>query len=88
MTGAAQAVDFPILSILVFLPAVGATLMLLLLKKEWVDAGKWCALGISLAVFFLSLYLPFTFDSGNPGLQWVEKAVWIKRLGVSYYLGV
>lgn len=88
MTGAAQAVDFPILSILVFLPAVGATLMLLLLKKEWVDAGKWCALGISLVVFFLSLYLPFTFDAANPGLQWVEKAVWIKRLGVSYYLGV
>ncbi len=79
---------FPILSLITFLPAVGATLIILFISKESVEAVKWAALGVSLADLVISLYLPFTFDMTNPQLQWVEKSVWIKRFGMSYFLGV
>ena len=88
MTGPEIIGGFPILSTLIFLPAVGALFIVLFLKKEWDILIKWVALGFAFVEFLLSLYLTFTFDINNPGLQWVEKTVWIKRFGISYYLGV
>ena len=88
MTGPEIIGGFPILSTLIFLPAVGALFIVLFLKKEWDILIKWVALGFAFVEFLLSLYLPFTFDINNPGLQWVEKTIWIKRFGISYYLGV
>ncbi|GMR04687.1 MAG: NADH-quinone oxidoreductase subunit M [Thermodesulfobacteriota bacterium] len=79
--------SWPILSILIFLPSVGA-IFILFLKKEETELIRWMGLGISLLVFLLSLYLPLTFDASNPGFQWVEKAVWIKTFGIGYYIGV
>jgi len=78
---------WPILSILTFLPTLGA-IIILFLKKEDKVLIRWTALVFSSVVFLLSLYLPFTFDASNPGLQWVEKSVWIKSFGISYYMGV
>ena len=79
---------FPILSVITFLPAIGATFIVFFIKKEKVEAIKWSALFIALIDFLLSLYLPFAYDSKNPDFQWVEKSVWIKRFGIHYFLGV
>ncbi len=88
MTGPEITGGFPILSTLIFFPALGALFIIFFLKKEWDVLIRWVALGAASVEFLLSLYLPFTFDAKDPGLQWVEKAVWIKRFGISYYLGV
>ncbi|MBI2412448.1 MAG: NADH-quinone oxidoreductase subunit M [Deltaproteobacteria bacterium] len=79
---------FPILSTITFLPALGALVIILFYKKDWADLIKWTALGTSAVTFLVSLYLPLTFDMADPGLQWVEKTVWIERFGISYYMGV
>ncbi|MFQ5736596.1 MAG: NuoM family protein [Thermodesulfobacteriota bacterium] len=87
MTPNELAGGWPILSILTFLPALGA-ILILFIDKEETGLIRWAGLGVSLFVFLLSLYLPFTFDASNPGFQWVEKVVWIKSFGISYYMGV
>lgn len=79
---------FPILSLLVFFPAAGAVFIVLVLKKEWQDGIRWSALAVSLATFFLSVYLVSAFDTSTAALQWVEKTAWIERFGIHYFLGV
>lgn len=88
MTGAVNLIDFPILSIITFLPAIGAIFIILLIEKENTAWIRWSALFISLATFLLSLYLPLTFDADTHSFQWVEKIVWIERFGINYFLGV
>jgi len=78
---------FPLLSILVFLPLVGALLILLLNKKR-VEQIRVVALVTSLVVFVLSLPLFFNFDSSTHQLQWMEKKPWIPHYGISYFIGI
>jgi NADH-quinone oxidoreductase subunit M len=72
-----------ILSILVFFPAV-AGLLGFVVDKESVRAY-----GITVATieFFLSLWLWFSFDTTNAGMQFVEMIPLIPDMGISYYLG-
>ena len=79
---------FPILSLIVFFPALGATIIVLALKKEWLDGIRWSALAVSVVTFFLSVYLVWAFNPNTASLQWVEKTVWIERFGIHYFLGV
>jgi len=88
MTTTGAIANIPILSLITFLPSVGALLILFFVKKQWEDGLRWSALVISLATFLLSLYLPLTFDASTPEFQWVEKAFWIERFGIHYFLGV
>ena len=88
MTPTGNIAGIPILSLITFLPSVGAVFIIFFVKKHWEDGLRWSALIISLATFLLSLYLPLTFNANTPGFQWVEKAVWIERFGISYLLGV
>ncbi len=78
---------WPILSVLTFLPTAGAV-FIMFLKKDDKELIRWTALVVSSVVFIMSLYLPLSFDASNPGFQWVEKHVWIKSFGISYYMGV
>ena len=73
-----------ILSILVFFPAVAGLLGFV------VDKESARAYGITVAAieFFLSLWLWFSFDMGNAGMQFVELIPLIPDMGISYYLGV
>ena len=87
MTEFSNIAGFPILSLIIFLPALGA-LCILLIKKELIERIKWAALAVSSVTFLLSLYLPYTFDMNTPSFQWVEKVVWIERFGINYFLGV
>jgi len=73
-----------ILSILVFFPAI-AGLLGFVVNKESARAY-----GITVAAieFILSLWLWFSFDSSNAGMQFVEMIPLIPDFGVGYYLGV
>jgi len=73
-----------ILSILVFFPAVAGLLGFIVDKKSA------RAYGITVAAieFLLSLWLWFSFDMNNAGMQFVESMPLIPDMGISYYLGV
>ncbi len=88
MTPVSNISDFPLLSLITFLPTIGALFIILFIKKEWENSVKWSALSVSAATFLLSLVLPLTFNSNTATLQWVEKGVWIERFGIQYFLGV
>lgn len=82
--------DFPLLSILTFLPLVGALLILTIRGEESVVAqnSKYMALYTSLFVLAFSIYMFTHFDASNAGFQFVEKSNWLKTLGLNYHLGV
>jgi len=73
-----------ILSVLVFFPAVAGLLGFV------VDKNSARAYGITVASieFLLSLWLWFSFDGTDAGMQFIENIPLIPDFGVSYYLGV
>jgi len=73
-----------ILSVLIFFPAIAGLLGFVVDKKSA------RAYGITVAAieFLLSLWLWFSFDSSNAGMQFVEMIPLIPDFGVNYYLGV
>jgi NADH-quinone oxidoreductase subunit M len=73
-----------ILSILVFFPAIAGLLGFV------VDKESARSYGITVAAieFFLSVWLWFSFDTANAGMQFVELIPLIPDFGISYYLGV
>ena len=73
-----------ILSILVFFPAV-AGLLGFVVDKE---SAKTYGVTVATIEFFLSLWLWFSFDTSNAGMQFVEMIPLIPDMGISYYLGV
>jgi len=81
--------DLPILSIIIFLPLVGA-LFIALQRQD--DAGirnaRNAALWTTLFTFGLSLFLWFNFETGTPKFQFVEKYSWIESFNIFYHLGV
>ena len=79
--------DFPILSLITFLPLIGA-LVILFIPREKVQAINNLAFAVAAVDFVISLALFFTFQSDNAQMQFVEHVPWIESLGVSYHLGV
>ncbi len=85
-----NAAGFPLLSLLVWLPLVGAAVILTVRGDEASVAAnaRWTALWTSLIVFVLSLLLWVHFDQSDPGFQFVETASWLPQWGITYKLGV
>ncbi len=77
--------NFPLLSIITFLPLVGG-LVLLLLPGERVQ--KWFALAVSVATFVLSCLLFAWWKAGEAGMQFVERFDWVPQFKIQYFLGV
>jgi NADH-quinone oxidoreductase subunit M len=80
----------PLLSIITFLPLVGA-LFILMVRGEEADVARnarWTALWASLGTFVISLFLWFLFDPAEPGFQFVEEHEWLPSLGIGYRMGV
>ena len=76
---------FPILSIITFLPLVGALLI------AFLPAGyaRPVALGAALLTWVVSLLLVIGFAAGRGGLfQFTEELSWIPTFGIEYKLGV
>ena len=82
--------DWPILSIVTFLPLAGVVMILAVRGDEALVArnARWVALWTSLVTFAVSLVLWFGFDPGNPGFQFEERAEWLPEIGISYHMGV
>ena len=69
-----NAVGFPVLSLITWLPLVGCAVILAVRGDEETVASnaRWTALWTSLIVFALSLVLWVNWDPSNPGFQFVE----------------
>lgn len=80
--------NFPILSIITFIPTIGAILMALLVPGRNAGAIRKVALGIALADFAVSLFLIPLYKLGVPGFQLMERVDWIPGLGIQYLMGV
>ncbi|MCX6830813.1 MAG: NADH-quinone oxidoreductase subunit M, partial [candidate division Zixibacteria bacterium] len=76
-----------ILTIVTFLPTVGA-LILLFLREEMKQAIKVTAFVTALITFLISTYLYFNFQPDTAAMQFVINKPWIRALGVNYHLGV
>ena len=82
--------NWPILSIVTFLPLAGV-LFLLLIKgdeKALAQNSRFVAMWVSGFTFLVSLPLLIGFDSSVTGYQFEEKAVWLAGTGIGYHMGV
>jgi NADH-quinone oxidoreductase subunit M len=83
--------QLPILSILTFLPIVGALLILFLVSSNRKNANKTLfnsALLFSLINFAVSIKLIFNFDKALSGFQFIETFKFISGYGMQYKVGV
>ncbi len=81
---------FPLLTLTVFAPLVGALFLLALPNKDGEQNGlvRNIALGISLVVFALTVAVWGAFDGTSADFQFVERVPWIPAFGIEYHLGV
>jgi NADH-quinone oxidoreductase subunit M len=76
-----------ILSIITWLPAVGAILILALMKKEQGNLIKKFATAWFALDFIVSLWL-LKYNRGAGGMQFLEDHTWIPVIGARYQMGV
>ncbi|MGB3810913.1 MAG: NADH-quinone oxidoreductase subunit M [Parvibaculum sp.] len=81
--------DGYILSLITFLPAVGALLILILRGDEGAVArnARWIALWTTVITFVLSLYIWVNFDTSTASFQFVQKTDWLGG-AINYHMGV
>jgi NADH-quinone oxidoreductase subunit M len=82
--------DFPILSLVTFLPLIGAVLLTLLKGDEASVASKsrMIALAVTTVTFVLSLPIMINFNPATADYQFVEKEIWFDTYGISYHMGI
>ncbi|MDP6895429.1 MAG: NADH-quinone oxidoreductase subunit M [Rhodospirillales bacterium] len=80
----------PILSLLTFLPLVGALFIFSIRGDNETVAlnARSVALWTTGINFFLSLYIWFNFDPSTADFQFVEKVEWMPVLGLQYHMGI
>jgi NADH-quinone oxidoreductase subunit M len=80
---------WPILSVVTFLPVVGALLVWLSRGDDAAAQGnsRWIALWTTLITFGVSLILVWRFDPAVTDFQFVEKAPWLAQ-SIGYHMGV
>ncbi|MCI0752800.1 NADH-quinone oxidoreductase subunit M [Teichococcus vastitatis] len=85
-----NAAGFPLLSLLTFLPLLGAGIIMFVRGEEAVVVAnaRWTALWTSLITFGLSLILWFQFDKSTADFQFVEQISWMPEFGLGYHMGV
>lgn len=79
--------QFPFLSVIVFIPLV-AGLLILTYKPEWKTAIRWTALIAGLFALALSFWVYFAYDKTAGNYQFIEKYDWLPALGISLHFGV
>jgi NADH-quinone oxidoreductase subunit M len=80
--------SWPILSVVTFLPVLGALFILLLRGKEEADRNaRWVALWTTLVTFATSLLLIWNFDPSIAEFQFVEKYPWLGGT-IAYHMGI
>ena len=82
----------PLLSIITFLPLVGALAILLIVQSDDPEIlarnARYGALWASLVTFVVSLFLWFGFERGTADFQYVERVEWIPDFNIAYQMGV
>lgn len=78
--------QFPFLSLLLWLPLVG-TLLCLVFRKS-AKSCRWLALATTLLVLVLSLTMALTVESSTGGWLLYEDYRWIETFGIRYTLGL
>jgi NADH-quinone oxidoreductase subunit M len=79
----------PLISIITFLPLVGALILLFGVRGDDAQArqnARWVSMWTTLATFVISLFLIGGFDPQDTGFQFVERSEWLGML--SYHVGV
>ncbi|NCW36676.1 MAG: NADH-quinone oxidoreductase subunit M [Proteobacteria bacterium] len=80
--------DFPILSSLILLPAIGSIFLLFSKNDDRkTETVKYVALFTSVVNFLISLYLWNSFDNSLSNFQFVEERVWLDGF-VNYKVGI
>jgi NADH-quinone oxidoreductase subunit M len=78
---------FPLLTTVLFLPLLGA-LLLLAFPRQQGAAIRICTTVVMLLTFAVSVALFLGFDTAPAQMQWVERVAWIAPLGIAYHIGV
>src|SRR4051794_24530151 len=76
---------FPFLSLIVFMPAAGAA-VLMFLRND--DAVRWTALAVAVLDFALCIAMLAGFDTTTHEMQFTETRPWVPALGITYALGI
>ncbi len=82
--------DFSLLSIIIFLPLIGAIFIILIRgEEERVDHNsRIVALWTSVLTFVLSIFLVVNYEPDGAAYQFVENTPWIEDLKIRYHVGV
>ncbi len=73
------------LSVILFLPLLGALLVALCRSEE---RAKWIALGFTGADLILTIFLMAKFDPSKEGFQFIDYGHWLPSLSIMYKVGV
>ena len=81
--------DWPLLSVIIFLPLIGG-LIILIIKEDSIGSIniRWAAFWTSIGTFILSCLLWLQFDSSKQSYQFVEKISWFDDFNFNYHIGV
>ncbi|MGB4441867.1 MAG: NADH-quinone oxidoreductase subunit M [Coriobacteriia bacterium] len=77
--------DFPLLTVIVFLPLAGSVLAAILGGRP--GAARWTAALVAAVDLALVAWLVARFDT-TVGMQFVENVAWVPQVGISYHLAV
>jgi NADH-quinone oxidoreductase subunit M len=82
-----------LLSFLIWLPIVGGVALLAIgdagdAKSSQARLMRLAALVFTVLTFLASVALYLAFDNAEPGMQFVERVLWVEAFNVWYYLGV
>ena len=72
---------------MIFMPLIGAVLVLLLPKKME-QLAKWVALVATIPPLVMAVQLFWSFDRTTTAMQLVQRVPWIPAFNIEYYVGV
>ncbi|MDK1029322.1 MAG: NADH-quinone oxidoreductase subunit M [Anaerolineae bacterium] len=79
--------QFPILSVIVFIPIIAGVLMMLM-PAERKNEVRIIALAAAVLALLLSIWVYITYDQNVAGYQFEEVYDWVPALGIGYHVGV
>jgi NADH-quinone oxidoreductase subunit M len=77
-----------LLSLAIWVPIVGALLVLSTGSDRNAGLAKVLALLVAIAGFLVTIPLYLGFDNGSSAMQFVEQVAWIPQYHINYFLGV
>ena len=80
-------IDWPILSVVTFLPLLGAFFILVGVNAQSASNARWVALWTTMTTFGVSLLIWIGFDNSSHAFQFTEERVWLADT-IKYKMGV